>query len=222
MKIENTLCRMAAAALLACGGWGAAQAAAENYSVLAAFDATFDTEGRVVELIPHDEAEHPAAFWDGMKKKVANLKLPPPQDGSGRPATLRTGLYIALDVTPSEKGGQLKITDMFVKPLVVKRDYAGYPQDIGGSAGWSGEVEAECVIGADGHCGDVKVKALPGMPPSVLRWASATLSLWEFKPPQFNGVPFAVPYKQTFTLKTGDDAPVEFRYRGSGNAPFRY
>lgn len=200
---------------------GVAQAA-DNYRVTAVFDTLFDTDGRVAQLRPHEEAEYPAAFWDGLRKRVENLKISPPLDPAGRPATLSTGLYVRLEVTPGEKGGQLKIVDMNLQPLILKREYAGYPQDIAQSAGWNGAVDAECLVGTDGRCGDVKVKALPGMPPSVLRWATATLALWEFKSPQINSVPFAVPVHQGFGLNTSDDAPVDFRQRGSGNAPFRW
>ncbi len=223
IKIRWAWMALAAASSLAvAAGRGELKADSDSYRVTAAFDALFDVEGHVVELRPHDEAEHPAAFWDGLKKKFANLKIAPPQDASGRPATLRTGLYINLEITPGAQGGQVKIAGMDVQPLVIKREYAGYPKDIAQSAGWTGDVDAECVVGTDGHCGEVKVKALPGMPPSVLRWASVTLGLWEFRPPQINGVPFAVPIHQGFKLNTTDDAPVEFRQRGSGNAPFRW
>jgi len=195
---------------------------ADNYEVRVALDALFDVEGRVAELQPHQEAEHPSAFWDGLKKRIANLKIAPPQDASGHPATLRTGLYVRLEITPGDQGGQARIAGMDVGPLILKEEYAGYPQDIAQSAGWTGLVDAECMVGTNGRCGDIKVKALPGMPPSVLRWATATLGLWEFRPPQINGVAFAVPFHQGFSLNTTDDAPVEFRQRGSGNAPFRW
>ncbi len=194
----------------------------ESHSVVVAFEALFDAEGRVMELRPHEAAEHPAAFWDGLKQKFSGLKIPAPRNTAGQPATLRTGLYIQLEVTPGEKEGPLKITGLDVRPLVTRRAYAGYPQDIAQAAGWTGAVEAECVVGTDGRCGDVKVTALPGMPPSVLRWATATLAMWEFMPPQFDGVPIAVPFRQAFSLTSADDMPVEFRYRGSGDAPFRW
>ena len=195
---------------------------ADSYEVRVALDAVFDTEGRVAQLQPHQEAEHPSAFWDGLKKRIGGLKIAPPQDASGRPATLRTGLYVRLEVTPGAQGGQVKIAGMDVGPLVLKEEYAGYPQDVAQSAGWTGVVDAECMVGTNGRCGEIKVKALPGMPSSVLRWATATLGLWEFRPPQINGVAFAVPFRQGFSLNTADDAPIEFRQRGSGNAPFRW
>lgn len=125
-------------------------------------------------------------------------------------------------VTRGEQAWQLRIAGMDVNPLVIKREYVGYPKDIAQSAGWTGEVDAECMVGLDGHCGAVQVKALPGMPTSVLRWASATMALWEFRPPEVNGQPFAAPVRQRFQLGTSDEMPIEFRQRGSGNAPFRW
>jgi hypothetical protein len=214
--------REAGLCLAALVATAATAAGPEAYRVSAALDTLFDTEGRVVEMRPHEEAEHPAAFWDGLKSRLAALKIPPPQDAAGRPATLRTGLYVNLEVTPGAKGGQVKIAGLDVKPLVLKRQFAGYPQDIAQTAGWMGMVEAECLVGPDGRCGEVKVKALPGMPPSVLRWASATLALWEFQSPQINGVPISVPVHESFSLTTNDDMPVNFLQRGSGNAPFRW
>ncbi|MFT7771831.1 hypothetical protein [Roseateles sp.] len=194
----------------------------DRHEVVVAFDALFDTEGRVAELRAHEEAEHPASFWAGLRQRVAGLKVPPPRSPSGRPAALRTGLYITLEVMRGDQEGKVRIIGMDVRPLVIRRDYAGYPLDVGQSAGWGGAVEAECLVDTAGRCGEVKVKALPGMPPSVLRWAAATLALWEFRPPQYDGESIAASFRQSFQLSTADDAPVEFRYRGSGNAPFRW
>jgi hypothetical protein len=196
--------------------------AADSYRVTAAFDTVFDADGRIVVLQPHEEADYPAAFWDGLRQRVQGLRITAPLDASGRPAMLSTGLYVQVEVSAGRDGGQLKIVGMDVQPLVMKRGYVGYPEDIAGAAGWTGSVDAECLLGTDGRCGEVRVKALPGMPPSVLRWAQVTLALWEFKPPRINDVPFAVPVKQAFGLQTKDDVPVNFLQRGSGNAPFRW
>jgi len=198
------------------------QQGGEQQEVLVAFEALFDAEGRVAELLPHEESEHSAAFWQSLKQRLVGLKVPSPRSPSGQPAMLRTGLYVALEVVRGEQGGQARITSMDVRPLVVRRDYAGYPQDIHSIAGWEGTVQAECLVDTQGRCGEVKVSALPGMPPSLLRWASATLAQWEFQPPQYDGVPIAAPFKQSFRLSTTDYMPVNFLYRGSGSAPFRW
>lgn len=196
--------------------------AADSYRITAAFDTRFDTEGRIAVLTPHEEAEYPPAFWDGLRRRVEGLRITPPQDAAGRPATLSTGLYVQVEVAAGPDGGRLKIVGMDVQPLVLKRDHVAYPEEITRTAGWTGAVDAECLLGTDGRCGEIKVKALPGMPPSVLRWAQATLALWEFKPPRINDVPFAVPVRQSFDLAMRDDVPVNFLQRGSGSAPFRW
>lgn len=190
--------------------------------VRAAFDARFDAEGRAVELRRHDEADYPAAFWVALESRLAGLKVPPAQDAGGRPATLHTGLIVTVAVTRGEHDLQLRITNLDVNPLVLKRDYVGYPTDVGLNAGWTGEVDAECVVGLDGHCGSVRVKALPGVPTSVLRWASATMALWQFQPPEVNGQAFEAQAHQRFQLGTAEDMPIDFRQRGSGNIKFRW
>jgi hypothetical protein len=192
---------------------GPAHAGTETYVVDLAFDASFDTEGKVVELRPHNEAEHPAALWSNLKSRLGSMKLPPVKGDDGQPATFRTGLYVSLEVTKNgdDKAGQVRIKGLNANPLVLVKDYFGAPTDVAKTAGWSGDVEADCMVGVDGRCGEVKVKALPGIPPSVLRWASATLALWRFQPPEINGKPIPAPVHQTFTLNIADDMPVDFR-----------
>lgn len=200
-----------AAALLALGGVGPVLASGEGYAVTVAFDASFDTTGKLVVLRAHDEAEHPAAFWNSLKTRLASMKLPPVQGDDGQPATFRTGLYVSMEITKGNGDGQVRITNLIPKPLILVKDYYGLPRDISATAGWSGDVEAQCVVGTDGRCGEVKVVALPGIPQSVLKWAGATLALWRFQPPEINGKPIAVPVQQSFSLSISDDMPVDFR-----------
>lgn len=186
--------------------------AGDSYLVDVAFDASFDTEGRVVELRPQDEAEHPAAFWNNLKTRLGAMKIPPVKGEDGQPATFRTGLNIRLQVTQADgKSGQVQIKGLVPQPLVLVKDYFGAPSDVAKTAGWSGDVEVDCLVGTDGRCGEIKVKALPGIPPSVLRWANATLALWRFQPPEINGKPITAPVHQVFTLSIPDDMPVDFR-----------
>ncbi|MDR7333560.1 hypothetical protein [Roseateles asaccharophilus] len=208
-----------AAALLALP---AALQAAEAYSVTVAFDAQFDAQGRIAQLQPHEEAMAPSGFWSAVKQRVVPLRISPPRDASNQPGRLSTGLYVTLQVTPDAQGGRLQITGMDVRPLVLKRAYAAYPEELVKSAGWVGAVDAQCLVGADGRCSEVRVRALPGMPPSLLRWASDTMALWEFKPPRIDDRPLAATVRESFDLATPDIAPVNFLQRGSGNANFRW
>lgn len=182
---------------------------------MVAFDASFDAEGRLVALRPHNEAEQPAPLWDNLKARLAAMKVPPVLGEDGQPASFRTGLYLNLEVSPAGEGkmGQVRIKGLKPKPLVLSADYYGLPKDISRTAGWNGEVEAECTVGTDGRCGDVKVKALPGMPQSVLKWASATMALWQFQPPEINGKPIPSPVHQSFRLSIKENAPDYYHFR---------
>lgn len=199
-----------------------AAAVQEASGVEVAFDTQFDRQGRVLELRPHLESEHSAAFWDGLRSRLSGLKVPPALDASGQPATLRTGLHVTVDVVGDSATGQAKLVGLDVRPLVLKEEYAPYPGEImRAAAGWSGSVTAECVVNRDGRCGPVKVRANPSLPPGVLRWAVDSLALWQFQPPQINGEPIEVPIQQVLTLAMPDKLPVKFLQRGSGNAPLR-
>jgi hypothetical protein len=202
------------ASLLAAGLWSAcaAHAADDSYVVTLAFDASFDAEGKVTALVPHDEAEHPAALWTNLKNRLGSMKIAPPKDDAGLPATLRTGLYVSLEVTKGSdgKGGQVRIQGLNPRPLVLAKDYEALPAELKKSAGWSGEMAVECLVGVDGRCGAVKVDALPGMPQSVVRWAADSLALWRFQPPQVNGKPIPAQVKEPFSMSVGDTKPVNF------------
>lgn len=199
--------------LLVAAAVSPARAADDSYEVSVAFDASFDIEGKLVTLRPHEESEHPAAMWDNLKARLAPMKVPPVRGEDGQPATFRTGLYLTLAVDPGDgkSSGQMRIKGLKPSPLVLSKDYYGLPKDISRSAGWTGDVEAECVVGIDGRCGEVKVKALPGIPQSVLKWANATLALWRFQPPEINGKPVPSPVHQSFRLNINENAPDYYR-----------
>lgn len=189
-----------------------AQAADERYEVVVAFDASFGTDGRVVELRPYNEGQQSAALWAQLKARLAAMQVPPVQDDAGQPATFRTGLYLTLEISKGDGSkGQVRITGLQPKPLVLSEEYFGLPKDISRSSDWAGDVEAECIVGIDGRCGEVKVKALPGIPESVLKWARATLELWRFQPPEINGKPIASPVKQSFSVNVKDIGPDYYR-----------
>ena len=188
--------------------------AADSYVVDIAFDASFDTEGKVTELRPHNEAEHPAALWSNLKSRLGGMKLPPVKTEDGQPATFRTGLYLNLEVSQEEgKAGQVRIKGLSAKPLVLAKDYWGLPDLVSrqGHGVWAGEVEAECIVGVDGKCGEVKVKAVASMPKAVLLWASSSMALWRFQPPEINGKPIAAPVHEVLKLQASDNMPVDFR-----------
>ena len=202
------MCAVAAAVGVAAGP----ACAADSYVVELAFDATFDTDGKVSELRPHNEAEHPAALWNNLKTRLSSMKLPPVKTEDGQPATFRTGLYVGLEVSAGDgKAGQVRIKGLDARPLVLAKDYWGLPSMIARNGEWTGDIPAECMVGVDGRCGDVKVKAVASMPQVVVKWATQSLALWRFQPPEINGKPIAAPAHEVLTLKVGDDMPVDFR-----------
>ena len=203
------LAPLCAAIALASPAW-----AADGYVADIAFDASFDTEGKLTELRPHNEAEHPAALWDNLKSRLGGMKLPPVKAEDGQPAAFRTGLYVTLEVSQGDgKAGQVRIKGLNAKPLVLLKDYWGLPDMVAkqGEGGWSGEVEAECVVGTDGKCGEVKVKAVASMPKAVLLWANSSMALWRFQSPEINGKPIAAPIREVLTVQASNDMPVDFR-----------
>lgn len=205
------LCAVAALA----GGLGCPAWAASSYVVDVAFDASFDAEGKLTELRPHNEAEHPAALWNQLKGRLGGMKLPPVKTEDGQPATFRTGLYVTLEVSQEEgKAGLVRIKGLDARPLVLVKDYWGAPDIVSSKdshGAWSGEVEAECLVGADGKCGEIKIKAVASMPKAVMQWASSSMALWRFQPPEINGKPIAARVREVLSLQASNNMPVDFR-----------
>lgn len=196
------------AAVLATGAFG--QSPTEPYSVEVWANVLFGTEGKPLAYSLVDEAKYPAKFIENVKSRIAQTKIPPPQE-SGKPATLRTGVRLDFLVTPTAEGGQVRISGLSMGPLPVKRYYASYPQDVTKTGGWTGEVEGICTVGIDGRCKTVEVKALPGMPESVRRYAKVSLEGWSFAPQELAGSPVEGEYILRLRLNTLDTAPEDFR-----------
>ncbi len=210
--LMRSFAQLSAALVLAVMVMGTARADGSSDVVEVAFDATFDTEGRLTELKPFNEAEQSPALWDNLKSRLGAMKLPPVKTEDGLPARFRTGMYVGLEVVRGgEKAGQVRIKGLHPGPLVLVKDMWAAPKDVSRSAGWDGQVEVECTVGVEGQCGEVKVNTVPGMPPSVVRWAKATLGLWRFQPPEINGQPISAPFRRTLTLQIRDDMPTDFR-----------
>ncbi len=187
-----------------------AQTPAQPYSVEVWARVLFDTQGRATEYALVDEAQYPAQFAANVKERVARAKIPPPLDGA-EAATLRSGVRLDFEVTPSAHGGSVKIVGLSMGPLPTKRYYASYPKDVAKTGGWEGEVQASCTVSPEGRCTTVEVKALPGIPESVRRFAKASLEGWTFEPQQLNDKPIEGEYTLRLGLNTLDDGPEDFR-----------
>lgn len=187
-----------------------AQTPAQPYNVEVWARVLFDTQGRAAEYTLVDEAQYPAQFAANVKERVARAKIPPPMDGA-EAATLRSGVRLDFQVTPAAEGGSVKIVGLSMGPLPSKRYYASYPKDVAKTGGWEGEVQASCTVSPEGRCTTIEVKALPGIPESVRRFAKASLEGWTFEPQQVNDKPIEGEYTLRLRLNTLDDAPEDFR-----------
>ena len=170
----------------------------------------FDTSGQVKEIEVADASRFSAQFLDNVRARLAKARVPAPLE-DGAPATFKSGVRMEFLITPAAAGGAARVVGLNIAPLPTKSYFASYPKGVAGTAGWEGAVSATCTVGVDGRCSSVMVKALPGMPDSVRRFAKASLEGWTFVPQEVNGKPVVGEYELSIRLNTRDDAPVDFR-----------
>ena len=170
----------------------------------------FDTSGQAKEIEVADASRYSAQFLDNVRSRLAKARVPPPQEG-GAAATFKSGVRMEFLMTPSAAGGSARVVGLSVAPLPTKTYFASYPKDVAGAEGWEGAVSALCTVGVEGTCTAIAVKALPGMPDSVRRFARASLEGWVFIPQEVNGKPVVGEYELTLKLRTLDGAPEDFR-----------
>jgi hypothetical protein len=199
-------------ALLAAALAGPAHAAppAVPYTVAVRASVLFAADGTASEVRVIDEAAHPQAFIDNVKARLQKARIPPQLDG-GVPATFRTGVLMDFLVTPGDGGGKVAMTSLQMAPLPTKQFFASYPTDIAQTGGWRGAVVAGCVVGVEGRCTTITVRALPGMPDSVRRYARASLEGWLFQPQELAGKPVEGTYEVTMEFETPDTRPDDIR-----------
>ncbi|HYD82119.1 MAG TPA: energy transducer TonB [Paucimonas sp.] len=180
------------------------------YQVTVWAQVLFDTSGKASEIDIADESSYPARFLENIRARLANARIPAPSD-EGAPATFKTGVQMNFTVTPGEAGGSVRMDGLRMSPLPTKTYYASYPKDIGGTAGWQGKITAMCTVGTEGVCTSFDVKAVPGMPESVRRYAKASLERWTFVPQEVNGKPVAGEFALNLRFETTDTMPQDFR-----------
>ena len=171
----------------------------------------FGPDGRVAEQGLIDEEKYPGPFADNVKTRVQRAKIEAPMV-DGRATTLRTGVRLDFEVTPTaEGGGQVRVLGLSMSALPTKRYFASYPRDVGRTGGWQGAVTGVCTVAPDGRCSAIEVRALPGMPESVRRYAKASLEGWTFAPQEVDGKPVESEFTLKLRLNTRDDKPEDFR-----------
>ena len=144
---------------------------------------------------------------------------------------LSTGLRITLVVTPPAAGtppaaqdpaqgaapqAQVRLAGMAVEPLLLERRAAAFPEDLNSVPGWNGELTVLCTVDTAGLCSRFRLAAGPAVPESARRWAQATMAMWRWQPQRHDGQPVEAEVAQRFVLRTPDDLPQEFRFKGQG------
>jgi hypothetical protein len=171
----------------------------------------FGADGKASEVVVVDVDEHPKAFLEAVRARLENARIEPRQL-NGQAVTLRTGVKTLFEVKPDQAvGGSLRLLRLEMSPLPIKKEFVGYPKDVGHSDGWEGSVSAVCQVTRAGVCDTITVSALPGVPDSVKRFAKASLELWQFEPQQLDGQPIEGEYRFSVNLKTVRRSPEDFR-----------
>jgi hypothetical protein len=170
----------------------------------------FGPDGKPLEYALVNEEQYPVKFSENVRARVARAVIPPPTV-EGRPVTLRTGVELRFEVTPTAEGGNVRLQGIGMGPMPVKQYLASYPEDIGQVGGWQGEASATCVVAKDGRCARIDVQALPGMPQSVRRYLQASLERWVFEPQFVDGQPIEGQFVLAVKFDTLDTAPEDFR-----------
>jgi hypothetical protein len=189
----------------------AAEDPQQSYHVDVWASALFGINGKITQYAIAEEENYSAEFLQNVKERIEKASIQPPM-ADGGPATLRTGIRLDFVVNPeSESGKQVRFNGVSISPLPIKRYFASYPKDIKKTRGWEGQVEGICTVAVSGQCGNIEVKALPGIPESVRRYIKASLEGWSFAPQEIDGKPIEGDYVLRLRLNTLDNAPENFR-----------
>ncbi len=181
-----------------------------GYAITVWASVLFGADGKATSWRFVNEAEVPPSLIASAQAVVQGASVQPPVE-NGAPASFRTGVRLLFVLVPTADGALVQPGGMTTEPLPLKQFMAPFPADIRRTGGWRGSVTATCAVGVQGKCTAITVKALPGMPESVRRYARASLDQWAFEPQQVNGRPVPGESTLTINLETLDAQPEDFR-----------
>jgi TonB family protein len=181
----------------------------QPYTVEVWSDASFGPDGRIQQLEVVKTPELPAAFVERVRGQLAQARIPPVKDSAGTPAVFQTGVLMSYLVTPSDKGGTVRLQGMRVEPRPVKRYAASQPEGLPANTPLSARVQ--CEVGTDGRCGELKMLESTGTYDALRRWALASARGWEFLPQRINGQPVPATVEIALLLTIEDLKPADFR-----------
>lgn len=170
----------------------------------------FDTDGKATDYRIVDETNLPPAFADEVKTRLRNARIDP-RLVDGKPVTFRTGVRMSFEISPTSGGGSVRMAGLRMAPLPVTIFLASFPADIARTEGWKGSVTARCFVSTQGRCGSSEVTALPGVPESARRFASASMKRWVFEPQLLDGAAIEGEYEITVSLETDVHRVEDFR-----------
>ncbi len=170
----------------------------------------FGVDGKAQSQQVVGEDQLPAAFVDIVKTHLAAARVEP-RSIDGKPATFTSGVRLQYEITRSREGGSARLAQVQVAPLPLKRYYAAFPRELRGPNNWDGAFTATCLVGTEGVCSHISVKTLPGMPPSIHRYAKASLERWTFEPQRVDDVAVVGEYVLKLNMHTIATRPEDFR-----------
>lgn len=189
----------------------AAPAAPATARITLWFDAQFDAQGQVSTLAPAPGNNQPDGLLQPLMEVIRKSTRITPMQEEGQPATFRTGMRVVLAL--NEQGRPTRLLDLKMTPLLLEEYVAPISANLSaGRQGWDGSVQVSCTVATSGKCGEIVVKAHPGMPEAVRRWARSSLAGYRFQPQEINGKPITAEVVQTLNLSISDDGrPADFR-----------
>lgn len=170
----------------------------------------FGVDGKALSQQMMGEDQLPAAFVDIVKTHLAAARVEP-RSIDGKPATFTSGVRLQYEITRSSEGGSARLAQVQVAPLPLKRFYAAFPRELRGPNNWDGAFTATCLVSTEGVCSATSVKTLPGMPPSIHRYAKASLERWTFEPQRVDDMAVTGEYVLKLNMHTIATRPEDFR-----------
>ncbi|MFZ4652732.1 MAG: energy transducer TonB [Rubrivivax sp.] len=170
----------------------------------------FDTSGQAARVEVVGEADYPPRFVQEVRTRLARARIQPPVV-DGVAAVLSTGVKLEFEITPGTPQATVRIANLSIGPLPIRRPYAPFPDDIARAADWQGSVTASCTVGEAGVCQAITVRASAGVAESARRFARESLERWAFEPQRVNGRPVDAVHTERFDLRARRLEPEDFR-----------
>jgi hypothetical protein len=114
-------------------------------------------------------------------------------------------VLLTYTITPSAQGGDVKLQNLSISPLPIKKFYANYSAELASSIGSESiKLMITCIVSVDGRCNQVTASTPIGtIPEAARKYARDTMAKWKFEAQELNGKPIEGEFK--FNLNLGMD-----------------